>query len=101
MDEFSEAFQRADQVVLTDIYAPPPEKAIPGISSTVLAERIQERANQMSTLIPRQQDVAAFLENVVEPNDLVLVMGAGPIWRAAYELLERLQRSLISWVSGS
>lgn len=91
MDEFSEAFQQADQVVLTDIYAPPPEKAIPGISSTVLAERIQERGKPNVHLIPRQQDVAAFLENVVEPNDLVLVMGAGPIWRAAYELLERLQ----------
>ena len=90
MDEFSEAFQQADQVVLTDIYAPPPEKAIPGISSTVLAERIQERATKCPPH-SRQQDVAAFLENVVEPNDLVIVMGAGPIWRAAYELLERLQ----------
>ena len=91
MDEFAEAFQQADQVVLTDIYAPPPEQAIPGISSLVLAERIKEMGMLDVHLIPRQQDVAAFLDGFVQPNDLVLVMGAGPIWRAAYELLERLQ----------
>lgn len=91
MDEFAEAFQQADQVVLTDIYAPPPEQAIPGISSLVLAERIKEMGMLDVHLIPRQQDMAAFLDGFVQPNDLVLVMGAGPIWRAAYELLERLQ----------
>lgn len=89
MDEFAAAFGDADLVVLTDIYAPPPEKAIAGVSSVTLAQKVQEHGRPVS-VVPNQQDIAAFLEECVQPNDLVLVMGAGPIWRAAYELLDRL-----------
>lgn len=90
MDDFAAAFGDADLVVLTDIYAPPPEKAIPGVSSVTLAQKIRERGRPVVSVVPNQHDVAAFLAECVQPNDLVLVMGAGPIWRAAYELLERL-----------
>ncbi|MGI6148362.1 MAG: UDP-N-acetylmuramate--L-alanine ligase [Firmicutes bacterium] len=90
MNDFVAAFDDADLVVLTDIYAPPPEKAIPGISSVMLADKIRERGRPVVSVVPKQQDVAAFLDGCVQPGDLVVVMGAGPIWRAAYELLERL-----------
>ena len=44
MDEFAAAFGDADLVVLTDIYAPPPEKAIAGVSSVTLAQKVQGTA---------------------------------------------------------
>jgi len=90
MDGFAQAFSDADALVLTDIYAPPPEQAIPGVSSVILAEKIRSQGKPVVSVVPNQADVAAFLEECVRPGDLVLVMGAGPIWRSAYELFDRL-----------
>ncbi|NLJ79698.1 MAG: UDP-N-acetylmuramate--L-alanine ligase [Firmicutes bacterium] len=88
LEEFSRAFQEADIVVLTDIYAPPPEKAIPGVSSAYLAELIKQHGGPRAVHhIPKQEDIAPFIQQWSGANDLILVMGAGPIWRVAQELL--------------
>lgn len=85
MNEFSKAFQDADLVVLNDIYAPPPEQSIPGVSSQVLAEMISEQGQEVH-LIKQRQDIAPYLAKIVKPNDIVITMGAGPIWQSAIEL---------------
>jgi UDP-N-acetylmuramate--alanine ligase len=86
--EFGQAFKEADVVILTDIYAPPPEKPIPQISSAKLAQRIEEQGGPKAVYqIPNQDDVAPFLREWLGPEDLVLVMGAGPIWKVARDLL--------------
>ena len=87
-DDFSRSFQEADIVIVTDIYAPPPEQAIPGVSSSVLAERIRDHRGPKKVYhIPQQEDVAPFLQGWLGTGDLVLVMGAGPIWRVARDLV--------------
>jgi UDP-N-acetylmuramate--alanine ligase len=87
-DEFSRSFKEADVVIITDIYAPPPEQAIPGVSSSVLADRVREyKGPQKVYHIPRQEDVVPFLKGWLGSGDLVLVMGAGPIWRVARDLV--------------
>ncbi|NLM25875.1 MAG: UDP-N-acetylmuramate--L-alanine ligase [Firmicutes bacterium] len=89
LDEFSKAFKDADLVVLTDIYAPPPEQPIPGVSSAVLAEMIRQQGKAVY-LISNRQDIARHLAQIVKPNDLVITMGAGPIWQTALELNDLL-----------
>ena len=87
-EEFSRAFQEADVVIITDIYAPPPEQPISGVSSSVLAERIREFNGPKKVYhIPRQEDAVPFLKGWLTADDLVLVMGAGPIWRVAKDLV--------------
>lgn len=87
-DDFARAFREADIVIITDIYAPPPEQAIPGVSSSVLAERIRDHKGPKKVYhIPKQEDVASFLQGWLGAGDLVLVMGAGPIWRVARDLV--------------
>lgn len=87
-EEFSQAFKQADVVILTDIYAPPPEQAIPEVSSSVLADRIRDNKGPEKVYhIPRQEDVVPFLKGWLGAGDLVLVMGAGPIWRVARDLV--------------
>lgn len=86
-EEFSNAFQGADIVIITDIFAPPPEQPIPQVSAAILAERIRENKGPEKVYhIPRQEDIAPFLKGWLGPDDLVLVMGAGPIWRVAQDL---------------
>lgn len=87
-EEFSQAFRVADVVVITDIYAPPPEQPISGVSSATLAERIRKQGGPKAVYhIPKQEDVTPFLKSWLGSGDLVLVMGAGPIWRVAQDLI--------------
>lgn len=85
LDEFSQAFRDADIVILTDIYAPPPEQPIPGVSSQVLADMIRGMGKEVH-LINERADIAQHLLSLAKPNDLVITMGAGPIWKSAVEL---------------
>lgn len=87
-EEFSSAFQRADVVIITDIYAPPPEKPLPQVSAARLAERIRDYGGPKKVYhIPRQEDINPFLMGWLGADDLVLVMGAGPIYRVAHDLV--------------
>lgn len=95
-DEFSQAFTEADVVIITDIYAPPPEQAIPQVNAHMLADRIRDRCagnerdqSEVKKIyhIPKQEDVVPFLREWLTSADLVLVMGAGPIWRVAHDLI--------------
>ena len=87
LNDFVAAFDDADLVVLTDIYAPPRRRPSPVSAPVMLADKIRERGRPV-VRGAKQQDLAAFLDGCAA-GDLVVVMGAGPIWRA-YELLERL-----------
>ena len=91
LKEFTTAFADADIIVLTDIFAPPPEKPIPGVSSEIMAEMMRTNGKEVH-LIPEQADVADFLAEIVQPGDLVITMGAGPIWKTAHEVCELLTR---------
>lgn len=90
MEAFTRAFDDADVLVLTEIYSPPGERPIPGVSSQVLAERIQARTGRPVVLIPDKEGIVAYLLEQVRPGDLVLTMGAGDIWQVAKSLGERL-----------
>lgn len=91
MDEFARAFGDADLVILTEIYAPPGERPIPGVSSAVLAERIAAQDGRPVRLMGDREELIEHLLATVRPGDVVLLMGAGDIWMAARELARRLQ----------
>lgn len=90
--EFTEAFFDADIVILTDIYAPPPEKPLPGISSEIMAEKIKEQGQEVY-LIRNREDVSEFLYNKLQTHDLVITMGAGSIWKSAQELATKFNQT--------
>ncbi|ADU50396.1 UDP-N-acetylmuramate--L-alanine ligase [Thermaerobacter marianensis DSM 12885] len=91
MDEFARAFGDADRVILTEIYAPPGERPIPGVSSAVLADRIAREEGRPVELIASREELVEHLLRTVRPGDLVLTMGAGDIWTVARDLARRLQ----------
>ncbi len=95
MNEFARAFSGADVLILTDIYSPPGEKPIPGVSSKILAEMIERHDGRPVELI---SDKAAILERLGElarPGDTVLTMGAGDIWTVAHQLAAQLSQSQV------
>ncbi|HLN64332.1 MAG TPA: UDP-N-acetylmuramate--L-alanine ligase [Symbiobacteriaceae bacterium] len=90
MDEFAKAFGDADVLILTKIYSPPGEQPIPGVSSEVLAQRIESNTGRSVQLISDKSEILQVLRDTVQPGDTVLTMGAGDIWTVARDLAREL-----------
>ncbi|MDD4665136.1 MAG: UDP-N-acetylmuramate--L-alanine ligase [Clostridia bacterium] len=88
--EFGRAFQDADVLVMTEIYAAG-ERPLPGVSARLLLEEIEKQTGQKTEYIPDKDLIALQLAEMVRPGDLVLTLGAGDIWSvgvALYKLLK-------------
>lgn len=81
-DDFVRELKKADVVVLAEIYAARERNTI-GISSADLAECILG-----SVFCETLPDVTAWLRENIRPNDIVLTVGAGDIFRAGEALLK-------------
>src|SRR5262245_7187826 len=85
-DEFCRAFNQADILVLTDIYAAS-EQPIPGITSEALANAIREAGHKNVHYFRSMQDGIEFLLREARPADAIMTIGAGNVSRASNELM--------------
>lgn len=80
-DKFASAFYDADKVILADIYAAR-EKDEGIVSSDMLKEALNQNgvdAVNLHTL----ENIAKHLHEIIEPNDIILTIGAGTITKLA------------------
>lgn len=91
LKDFSEAFSQADEIILTDIYSPPGEQPIPGVSAQALADLVRQRERREVTCLSRKEDIVDLLLRTARPGDIVLTMGAGDIWKVARSLVEKME----------
>ena len=89
-NDFVTCFYDADVLVLTDIYAAS-EQPIEGVSAERLAEEVRRHGQRDVTYIPDRLALPDHLANVVTEGDIVITMGAGNIWQAGEELVNRLK----------
>ena len=88
--EFAEAFEQADVVYITDIYAAG-ERPIPGVSGNGLAQHIQAMGHPAVTWIERKEEFVRLVLPTLGTGDVVLTLGAGDIWKVGLDLLECLR----------
>jgi UDP-N-acetylmuramate--alanine ligase len=88
-EDFCTAFNQADMLVLTDIYAAS-EAPIPGITGQALADAIRAAGHKNVFFHSSMQEGIEELLRVARPGDAVLTIGAGNVSRAAGELLALL-----------
>jgi UDP-N-acetylmuramate--alanine ligase len=88
-DDFSQAFNLADVLVLTDIY-PASEAAIPGVSSQALANAIREAGHKHVHYFKSMHEGIEHLLNQARTGDAIFTIGAGNVSRASNELMVRL-----------
>jgi UDP-N-acetylmuramate--L-alanine ligase/UDP-N-acetylenolpyruvoylglucosamine reductase len=76
--KFGGAFDDADRVVVTDVYAAG-EASIPGISGQTIADEIARHGHRGVSYQPRFEWVHRDIGNMLDSGDLILSMGAGNI----------------------
>lgn len=87
--EFTHAFDQADLLFMTDIYAAG-EAPITGVSGAVLADSIKAAGHPGVTFVEKKETLPDQVLPHLQPGDLVVTLGAGDIWKAGTGLLARL-----------
>ncbi len=91
-EEFGKAFNDSDIVIVDDIYAAG-EQPIDGVNSMMIVEAIKRNGQKNVVYLGSREKIVDYLENFVKPGDLVMTIGAGNIWAAGVNLVDRLRRS--------
>ncbi len=89
-EEFTRAFNDADVLVVTDVYSAG-EKPIEGATGDALAAAIQAHGHHSVRFVKDKTKVKDALLEIVEPNDIVIALGAGDINASARDLLSALE----------
>ncbi|HVN66918.1 MAG TPA: UDP-N-acetylmuramate--L-alanine ligase, partial [Candidatus Sulfotelmatobacter sp.] len=86
-DKFAGAFDDADQVIITDIYAAS-ESPIPGVSGMTIVDLLDPLK---TSYVPKKEVISEQLISELKPGDLVMTLGAGDIYTIGKEILARLK----------
>jgi len=88
-DEFAKAFDKADVLIMAEIYAAR-EKNIYKISSRELITEIKkQQPAKEAYYFNSLEEIATFVGNNAQPGDVVITMGAGDIYKVAEMLMKK------------
>jgi len=90
MEEFQGAFNDADMVYVTPVYAAG-EAPIEGVDADALVEGLKRRGHRSAATIADADALAVTLAGVVQPGDMVVCLGAGDITKWAAGLAPAIE----------
>jgi UDP-N-acetylmuramate--alanine ligase len=88
--DFLTAFNQADVLLLTGIYAAS-EDPIPGVKAEDLCEGIKGHGHKDVTLILEKDKIVERLLPRLRPGDMVFTLGAGDVWKVGEALIHKLK----------
>ena len=86
LDDFVEALEGFDNIIVADIYAAREENTY-NIYPEDIVKRLNEKGKN-AVYIGNYEDIAEYLKKNVKKDDLVLTIGAGPVVKVAEILLQ-------------
>ncbi|MBY0583211.1 MAG: UDP-N-acetylmuramate--L-alanine ligase [Sphingomonas sp.] len=89
MEEFQSAFNDADMVLVTPVYAAG-EAPLPGVDADALVAGIKNRGHRSAATVADAAELARTLAKVIEPGDMVVCLGAGDITKWAAGLADAI-----------
>jgi UDP-N-acetylmuramate--alanine ligase len=89
-DDFTAVLAEIDTLLVTEVYAAG-EKPIPGADGRALCRAIRARGRTDPIFVPDVNELPAVLAGLLQPNDIVLTLGAGDIGRVAAALPQTLR----------
>ncbi len=88
LEEFATSFEHADVVIVPHIYfVRDSEAERHKVNSSDLVDRLRARKIKAMHLYPFEA-IIEQLENMCRPGDLLVVMGAGPVWQVGQGFLD-------------
>lgn len=87
LEDFAESFERADGVVVLDIYGSAREVQ-GGVSSQDLVDRINSFAPERAAYATDRKVLVAEMTTSMSDNDIIITMGAGDVWQLAEKMLK-------------
>jgi UDP-N-acetylmuramate--alanine ligase len=90
LQEFGAVLARADELVLTDIYAAS-EDPIPGVTAEALAAAVREHGALRVHAVKSLEQIPAFVADLARGGDLVLTLGAGSVGLLGERILAALR----------
>jgi UDP-N-acetylmuramate--alanine ligase len=88
--EFCAPLLMADVVLLTEVYGAG-EPRIPGVSSTLIWQGLQQRGHPQAIFVPHIEVLASEMLTHIREGDVVLTLGAGDVWKVGEQVLKALQ----------
>ena len=88
-DDFAEALDAADKVVLAEIYAAREKNTYNVSSKSIVAKMKEKNPGKEAWYIETFEGIADFVLAYAEPGDLVITMGAGDIYQVGEAILEK------------
>jgi len=85
--EFMDAFDDADVLILTDIYAAG-EAPIAGVTGELIYREVKEGGHKNVTYVPDRRDIARVLRGLARDNDVVMTLGAGDVYKVGEEFVK-------------
>lgn len=79
LKEFSESFDPADEIIVTDIYAAR-EKDLGQVHAKDLVDLLQKRGKN-AKYISDFEDIASYLKEIASPDRLIITIGAGNVFK--------------------
>jgi len=95
MDEFQGAFNDADIVYVTPVYAAG-EEPIEGVDSEALVEGLKQRGHRAARTVADQQDLCLQLRDLAARGDIVICLGAGDITKWAAGLADGVNQARLA-----
>jgi UDP-N-acetylmuramate--alanine ligase len=90
LDQFASSFGEADVVIVPHIYfVRDSEEDKRAVSAADLVVKLRARGVDAEH-IDAFEDIVARLHQTAAPGDLVVVMGAGPVWQVAHRFVGRV-----------
>ncbi len=91
-EDFVSAFGNTDLLILTEIYAAG-EDPIAGVNSETLAQAMLEKAIHKVDYRADKEKLAFEVAKIIQPNDVVVTLGAGDIFKVGKQLAQQLRKS--------
>jgi UDP-N-acetylmuramate--alanine ligase len=90
LDDFANAFEEADYVMLMDIYAAR-EQPIEGVTGMLLAERAEDvRPDATTEYVGTHERAVQRALTLAAPGDVIVCLGAGDVTNTAHAIGERI-----------
>ncbi|RJP74435.1 MAG: UDP-N-acetylmuramate--L-alanine ligase [Candidatus Abyssobacteria bacterium SURF_17] len=97
--EFAESLLPASKLIITEIYKAR-EEPMPGVSGLNIVNMARELGHPDAEFVEDKWNIPDALEANLKQGDIVLVLGAGDIWKIADEIARRVRAKFGSTAQG-